>query len=140
METKPLIVERTYNAPVEKVWDAITDSTKMKSWYFDIDGFKPEVGTKFSFYAECDNVQYLHLCEVTEAEPQKKLTYSWKYADYPGESYVIWELFPEDGKTRLVLTHRGLETFPDHKDFTRNSFTEGWTYFLDTALNDFLEK
>lgn len=138
--TKPLVIERNYNAPVEKVWKALTDADKMRQWYFDLKDFKPEVGFKFQFYGECDDIQYLHICEVTEAEPEKKLTYSWKYRDYDGISYVTWELFPEGEGTKLILTHRGLETFPPHKDFTRESFTGGWTYFLGTALKEFLEK
>ena len=28
-------MERVYNAPVERVWSAITDKDQMKQWYFD---------------------------------------------------------------------------------------------------------
>ncbi len=35
-EDEPFIIERTYNAPVSKVWSAITDKDQMKQWYFDI--------------------------------------------------------------------------------------------------------
>jgi len=30
METQPFVIERTYNAPIAKVWQAITDNNKMK--------------------------------------------------------------------------------------------------------------
>lgn len=139
MQKEPLIIERTYNTQPEKVWEAITNADKMRQWYFDLEDFKPQVGFQFEFTAECDGVSYLHLCEVTEVEPGRKLTYSWKYRDYLGESYVTWQIFPEGDKTRLVLIHRGLETFPPHKDFTRESFTGGWNHFLGTALKEFLE-
>lgn len=139
MQTKPLVIERNYNAPVSKVWDAITNVDKMRQWYFDLEDFKPQIGFTFQFYGECDGEKYLHFCEVTEVESGRKITYSWKYRDYPGESYVTWELFPEGDTTKLVLTHKGLETFPALKDFTRGSFTEGWTHFLATALKSFLE-
>lgn len=139
MQTKPLVIERTYNAPVNKVWDAITNVNNMREWYFDLEDFKPEIGFTFEFIGECEGVKYLHLCEVTEVESGTKITYSWKYRDYPGSSYVTWELFPEGDSTKLILTHKGLDTFPPHKDFTRESFTGGWTHFLGTALKKFLE-
>lgn len=140
MQKQPLIIERTYKASVEKVWDAITNANKMRQWYFDLEDFKPEIGFKFEFSGECDGIKYLHECEVTEVEPGRKISYSWKYRDYPGESSVTWQLFPEGDETRLVLTHTGIETFPIHKDFTRESFTGGWTHFMGTALKEFLEK
>ncbi len=49
MHTFPFTIERIYNALIEKVWQAITDKDQMKQWYFDIAGFKPEVGFEFSF-------------------------------------------------------------------------------------------
>lgn len=140
MQTKPLVIERIYNASVDKVWNAITDVKKMREWYFDLEDFKPEIGFMFQFIGTCEGVDYLHLCEVTEVESGRKITYSWKYRDYEGQSYVTWELFPEGDTTKLVLTHKELDTFPAHKDFTRESFTGGWTYFLETALKEFLDK
>ncbi len=40
MKKEPLIVERTYAAPVQQVWDAITNPDKMRQWYFPMEGFK----------------------------------------------------------------------------------------------------
>ena len=40
---KKIVIERTYNAPVEKVWKAITDKEEMKQWYFDLDAFFHQV-------------------------------------------------------------------------------------------------
>ena len=45
----PIVVERIYNAPIEKVWKAITNSDDMRQWYFDLPGFKAEVGYEFQF-------------------------------------------------------------------------------------------
>jgi uncharacterized protein YndB with AHSA1/START domain len=135
----PLIIERTYNAPQEKVWRAITDVGQMRRWYFDLEDFRPEAGFTFEFSGQGDCGDYVHFCEVTEVEDGRKITYSWSYKDYEGMSYVTWELFPEGDKTRLVLTHTGLETFPPLKDFTRDSFTGGWTHFVHDALRKFLE-
>jgi uncharacterized protein YndB with AHSA1/START domain len=142
MSTEPFVIERTYDAPVERVWQAITDKHKMKQWYFDLADFKAEVGFEFSFTGGTPEKQYLHLCKVTEVEPGKKLTYSWKYEGYPGESFVTFELFPEGDGTRLKLTHRGLESFPHTEDgnFARESFAAGWTQIIGKNLKEFVEK
>ncbi len=136
---EPIIIERIFDAPVARVWQALTDSEQMKQWYFDIPNFKAEPGFEFSFSGGPEDRQYLHLCKVTEVIPNKKLVYSWRYDGYPGNSVVSFELFDEQGKTRLKLMHTGLETFVDHPDFARNNFVQGWTGFMDVELKKFLE-
>jgi uncharacterized protein YndB with AHSA1/START domain len=107
MQNEPFVIERTYNVPVDKVWQAITDKDKMKQWYFDLKEFKPEVGFEFQFTGGPPEKTYLHLCRITEVIPGKKLTHTWKYDGYAGESFVTFELFAEGDKTRLKLTHAG---------------------------------
>ena len=140
MKAEPFVIERTYNAPADKVWQAITDKDKMKQWYFDLKEFRPEVGFEFQFTGGSKEKSYLHLCKVTEVEAGKKLTHSWQYDGYPGESFVTWELFAEGDKTRVKLTHTGLETFPSEPDFARTSFEKGWTSIVGTSLKEYLEK
>ena len=141
MKAEPFVIERTYNAPIAKVWEAITDKDKMKQWYFDLADFKAEPGFEFEFYGGTEERKYRHLCRVTEAVREKKLTYSWKYDGFSGESFVTFELFDEGDKTRLKLTHAGLETFPaDQPDFARHNFEAGWTHIIGMSLPDFLEK
>jgi uncharacterized protein YndB with AHSA1/START domain len=141
MNAQPFVIERTYNASADAVWKAITDKQQMKEWYFDLEEFKAEKGFEFSFWGEDGDKKFLHLCRVTEVIPGKKLSYTWKYKDYPGESVVSFELIPEGDKTRLVLTHAGLETFPsEHSSFRRESFEKGWTEIIGTSLKKFLEK
>lgn len=140
MKAEPFVIERTLNASPQKVWEAITDRDKMKQWYFDIAEFRPEVGFEFTFNGGSEEKTYVHLCKVTKVEPGKTLQYSWRYQDYPGNSFVTFELFAEGNATRLKLTHEGLETFPtDNKDFARESFSAGWTYIIGTSIREFVE-
>jgi len=141
LKTEPLVIERTFDAPAEKIWKAITDKKEMKKWYFDLADFRPEIGFEFQFTGQGKKGEaYLHLCKVTEVVVQKKLTYSWSYKGIAGISYVTFELFPDGNKTKLKLTHKGLETFQtDNPDFARSSFTEGWTYIIRTSLENFLK-
>ncbi|MEO6037617.1 MAG: SRPBCC domain-containing protein [Saprospiraceae bacterium] len=142
MSNQPIIVERLLNAPASKVWKALTDKNEMKIWYFDLAEFKAEVGFTFQFMGgEEGGVRYLHLCEVTEVVPERKLTYSWRYDGYPGISQVSFELFEQGDQTLLTLTHTGLETFPQDKpDFAAKNFGAGWNHLIHTALKDYLEK
>ncbi len=136
----PIIVEETINAPAEKIWQALTNNEQMKHWYFNTD-FQPEVGHEFQFSGGKDDRTYLHLCRVTEVVPQRKLTHSWRYNGYDGESYVTFELLPEGESTKVKLTHQGLETFPsDNPDFAKENFVAGWTHIIKTSLKNFVEK
>jgi uncharacterized protein YndB with AHSA1/START domain len=136
----PVIIERTYSASVNKVWQAITDKEQIKQWYFDIAQFEPNPGFEFSFTGGTEEHSYLHLCKITEVIPYKKLAYSWRYDGYEGNSLVIFELVDEGGKTRLKLTHEGLETFPAHNpDFAKENVVKGWSYIVCTSLPSFVE-
>lgn len=142
MKQDSFIIERIYNASKEQVWKAITDKQEMKQWYFDLEEFKPEIGFEFRFKGGPeDGVQYLHICEITEVVFAKKLTYSWRYDGYEGISYVSFELYEEGNKTKLKLTHTGLETFPASvKDFAKENFIAGWNHIIGVSLKNYLEK
>ena len=142
MKSEPFVIERILNATPERVWKAITDKDQMKEWYFDLSAFKAELGFEFSFTGtNKEGVKYFHLCKIIEVIPQKKLSYSWRYDGFEGNSLVSFELFAEGENTRLLLTHTGLETFPaNNSSFARENFVEGWTYLIGTGLKEFVEK
>ena len=138
--TDSVVLERTYNAPVARVWKALTDADQMRVWYFDLKEFKPEVGFEFEFTVEHEGNRYHHLCKITEVIPQKKLAYTWRYADEEGNSLVTFELFAEGDKTRLKLTHEGIETFPKTPAYARKNFESGWLQLIGSELKEFVEK
>lgn len=138
MKNQPLIVEQEFNAPIALVWRALTEPELMKKWYFDIIGFEPKVGCKFHFEGGEKDKRYMHLCEVLEVIPEKKLKYTWTYEGYEGLSFVTFELSSLGEKTKVTLTHEGLETFT-HPDFIRENFVGGWEYLIHTSLKEYLE-
>ncbi len=137
----PLVVERSFNAPLDTVWKAITDVGHMKQWYFAaLESFRPEVGFETQFNVEHGGRNFLHIWKVTDVVPGKKITYSWRYGGYPGETFVTFELHSEGQKTKLKLTHDGLESFvpESHPELARENFVQGWTHYGE-ALEAFLE-
>ena len=138
MENEPLILEHEFDAPIELVWRAFTEKELMKKWFFDVSDFQPIVGFKFQFEGGEEDKRYVHLCEVIELVPLKKLKYSWKYEGYDGLSFVTYELSSVGDKTKVKLIHEGIETFTN-LDFVIGKFLEGWTYLLQVSLQEFLD-
>jgi uncharacterized protein YndB with AHSA1/START domain len=134
-----VVLERSLNAPVARVWKALPDADEMRIWYFDLKEFKPEVGFEFEFTFEHEGMKYHHLCKITEVAPPKRLAYTWRYEGHEGDSLVTFELVADGERTRLKLTHEGLETFPKLPSFARKNFMEGWTQIIGSSLKDFVE-
>ena len=138
----PIIVEQTYNASIDTVWNALTEIDQMRQWYFkNIPSFEPEVGFETQFNVQSEDRNFLHMWKVTEVVPLQKIKYNWKYENYPGDSYVVLELFKQGNATKLRLTHEVHESFPDDiPEFKRESGVKGWTFFIKQSLKEFLSK
>ena len=137
-----IIVKEEFDVPIKNVWNAITNVNEMKEWYYDIPEFITEVGFKFQFESgpEPDR-QYYHLCEIKDVEPGKKISYSWEYDGYPGTSIVLFKLENINGKTALMLEHKGVTSFPsDVPDLAFDNFIEGWNHIIHVSLKEYLEQ
>jgi len=52
---------------------------------------------------------------------------------------VVFELFEQDTLTKLRLTEKIKESFPeDIPEFSRASGVEGWKYFINESLKNYL--
>jgi uncharacterized protein YndB with AHSA1/START domain len=138
----PIELEHTFNAKAIDVWNALTQKDFMKQWYFSLEDFRAEKGFRFTFAGgPSPEKQYVHECEIQEAVPHQKLSYTWKYRGYPGSSLLTFTLIPQGKTTQLKLTHEGLESFPsDNPDFAKNNFEKGWDEIIHVNLKKFLEK
>jgi uncharacterized protein YndB with AHSA1/START domain len=142
MLTGVVVIERTFDAPVEKVWDAITNNEAMKQWYFKLPEFKAEVGFEFEFEGIKPNKgTVLHKCRVTEVIFGQKLAYTWQYEEYKGISTVAIELWAEGKQTKLRLTHSGLDSFIVNNDpaLDARNFAAGWGDIIGRSLKEFVE-
>ena len=137
-----VVVKQKINAPLEQVWNAITDKNAVKEWYFDIPDFNAAENSVFSFYGGSEDEQYHHLCEVVENVPQKKFKHTWTYPEISKEKTIVrWELEPDGEGTVVNLTHKGLENF-EHlgNDFQVESFENGWNGIIGKSLKEYVEK
>ncbi len=139
---EPIVVEQIFNAPISVVWKAITDTDQMRRWFFEtMTNFEPAVGFQTQFNVRVEDQDYPHQWKVTDVVPEKRIVYDWRYGGYPGNSSVTWELSETLNGTKLTLTHKGIETFPqDDPMFSRESGQAGWGYFLHESLKAFLER
>ncbi len=129
------------NAPLDKVWNAITNKEQMKNWYFDVPDFESKIGNNFSFYGGDENEEYHHFCEIVDLIPNEKLKHSWTYPEISKEKTLVkWELKPENEGTIVTLTHKGLEAF-EHlgENFKIHSFRKGWEDIVGKSLKEFVE-
>jgi uncharacterized protein YndB with AHSA1/START domain len=131
---EPLVKEVVLDASVSRVWKALTDKDELKQWCFEMEAFQPEVGFEFRFYGEKDGYKFLHLCKVLEVEVEKKMKWLWSYKDVSGDTYVTFELFPQGNKTKLRLSHEGLEKLPQDENYAKQNFAEGWNMILGRLL------
>ncbi|MCP4976761.1 MAG: SRPBCC domain-containing protein [Maribacter sp.] len=139
--TDPLVVvEHSFNTSMQKVWSAITDLDEMRQWYFDqLEDFRPKVGFRTQFVVQVEDRVFTHLWEVTQVIPQRKITYNWKYLEYPGSGDVSFELLPGQDHVIVRLDVRVIDDFPDDiPEFKRESWVQGWEYFIGQNLKEYL--
>lgn len=137
-----VVVKQRVEAPVDKVWNALTDKNQMKEWYFDIPDFDLNVHQEFNFYEPGGAQKFRHHGEILEVIPKQKLKHTWSYPEISREKTIVrWELEPDNGGTVVTLTHKGLENLTHlGSDFQKESFENGWTELVTENLKEFVEQ
>lgn len=102
---------RYYEASQDAIWEAITDSVALSSWFMEAD-FKPEVGYRFTFK---DKPQggwdgLLH-GEVLKVDQPVQLEYTWAGSQMTSITIVKWQLRSQGQGTMLELEHSGFDGF-----------------------------
>lgn len=97
--------------PPEKVWRALTVPELLAAWLMPND-IEARPGVRFAFRENGETSAPIE-CEVLEAEPFRRLIYSWRDEEAREKaltSTVTFELCRAVGGTRLRITHSGMET------------------------------
>ncbi len=133
-------LERVLDAPVETVWRYLTEAELRSQWFMGGTDARPD--SEFELLNDHDNLS------------EDDVPYPADYAQYKGTSWhekvvrfdpprllettfqsgkngrVTFELFPEGDRTRIVLTHSGIESPSGFQDFG-----SGWNSHL-TVLEE----
>jgi uncharacterized protein YndB with AHSA1/START domain len=130
--TRSIVVERTMPHPPEKVWRALTEAQLVSEWLMKTD-LQPVVGHRFNFRSEPMNGwNGVTDCVVLEAEPPRRLVYSWcasgEQAETGIKSVVTWTLTPTAGGTHLHMEHAGFRA--DDEGFYQGA-SYGWPKMVE---------
>ena len=137
-------IEKNYTAPIDLVWQAITDRAMMKEWYFDFaEDFKLEPGAVFEWKAgDTENNQWLHRGKMLEIIPNQKLVHTWEYPGYSGTSTLTWNLLKiDDVTTHVTLIHEFTVPFDmTIPELKKENFEMGWKHIINISLQDYLSQ
>ncbi|MEQ8766657.1 MAG: SRPBCC domain-containing protein [Planctomycetota bacterium] len=95
-------------APVERVYQMLTDAEALRLWLEAESKLEPKSGSAFSL--EWNNSpagREVVRGEVLKAEPNKRLWLSWRLASLPATTRLDIRVSGEDGKTVLEAVHDG---------------------------------
>ena len=136
-DSDAIVQEYEYPHPIESVWTAITDADAISQWLMVTNGFKPQVGAKFTLSqpgADWGNVEG----EVLEVDEPNRIRYTW--TNGPGfKTTVTLSLESTTGGTRLRLEHAGFERV-ERKEQFRPGAEWGWKQFLGENLPAVLDQ
>jgi uncharacterized protein YndB with AHSA1/START domain len=133
-------LERLLNAPVETVWRYLTEAELRRQWFMG--GTDATAGGEFDLIVDHDNLSEQDVPYPDDYASSKGMTFTEKVIRFEPPRLlettfqggkggrVTYELIPERGGTRLVLTHSGI-TSPTGAQ----SFGGGWNSHL-TVLQE----
>ncbi|MCA9867936.1 MAG: SRPBCC domain-containing protein [Anaerolineales bacterium] len=148
-EGRPLVITRLLDAPVDRVWRALTEPEQVKRWWGPEHFTSPaaeidlRVGGKYLFaMRDPEGKDYWTTGTYREIVPRKRLVYTDSFADaegnvispvdygmsedFPLAATVVIELEEQDGRTRLTTTHSGMP-----RDEMFEYARSGWSTSLD---------
>ncbi len=120
-EARTILLRRTYPAPIEDVWDAITDPDRIGRWFMPVTGdFR--LGGHYQVEGNAGG-------EILQCEPPRLLKVSWIFGDAePGSSEVEVRLAasPDGGGTAFELAHSAVVDPKMWGEFGPGAVGVGW--------------
>lgn len=128
-------LERMLDAPVETVWRYLTQADLREQWFMGGTDAKPD--SEFELLIDHDKLSDEDVPYPESHAAHKGMAWHEKVLRFDpprllettfqgGKGGIVtYELFPEAGKTRLVLTHSGITSPTGFQDFGG-----GWTSHL----------
>ena len=134
MSTLTLKTTITFKAPIDKVWQGLTDPAMVKEYFFGT-GLKSDwqVGGPITFSGEWEGYKYEDGGIILDIDPPKLLKYTY-WSSMMGlenkpENYynITYDLSENGGVTTLVITQDGVKNQEavDHSEQNWKSVFEG---------------
>lgn len=124
-EGQTVALRRTYDAPIEDVWDAITNPDRITRWFLPVTG-DLRLGGTYQLKGNAGG-------EILRCEPPQLLKVTWVYGDNPTEadvSEVEARLTPVNGRTVLELEHAAVVDPKFWAEFGPGAVGVGWDLTL----------
>lgn len=130
-----LRLERSFDAPRERVFAAWTDPELLRRWWaagpdWDTPDAQVDlrVGGRYRLSMRNPESGDVHTVagEYAEIAPPERLVYTWAWEGMGGDSRVEVEFLAEGERTTVVVTHTGLAD-----DTDRHNHAHGWNACLD---------
>ncbi len=131
-----LQIERTFDAPVERVFEAWTSEEVLRRWLHGMPGWETptaevdlRVGGRIRIVMRdpSDGTEAGATGEYRVVEPPHRLVFTWVWDDQPDRQQVIELEFSErGGGTAVLMTNSSIPT-----DERRESQQRGWTVCFD---------
>jgi uncharacterized protein YndB with AHSA1/START domain len=118
-----------YNAPIEKVWNAVSTSEGIAAWFMP-NNFHPEVGHEFHLQSPFGPSP----CKVIQLDPPHRLSFTWDT-----DGWIVTFLLKEmEGKTEFTLIHGGwkqpdtiLPKANEKASVIRDRMNHGWIKIIE---------
>jgi uncharacterized protein YndB with AHSA1/START domain len=145
MNGPTLTIERTYEAPAQRVFDAFTSEEVMRRWWHAGPDWKtPEATVDLRIGGEVRVVMgnphsdtwYGGGGVYTEIDPPRRLAFTWTWDDDDEhvEQLIVIDFDESNGSTRVTFRHENLWS----QDAVR-SHDEGWNLAFDNLERELRE-
>jgi uncharacterized protein YndB with AHSA1/START domain len=134
--TRVLRIERTFDAPIERVFEAWTSEEVLRRWLHGMPGWETPTalvdlrvgGTiRIVMRDPTDGTEAGAAGEYSVVEPPRRLVFTWVWDDQPDQPQLIELEFSErDGRTTVLMTNSAIST-----DRRLESQERGWQHCYD---------
>jgi uncharacterized protein YndB with AHSA1/START domain len=124
------------NAPIQKVWAAVSTAEGIAAWFMPPSNFEPVVGHEFELQAGPFGNSP---CKVTDVNPPSRLSFNW------GKDWTLtFELSELGEQTEFTLIHGGWDIdkvteFGEEHEIVRSRMSEGWAGMSHGKLRAYIE-
>ena len=118
-------LRRTYDAPIDDVWDAITDPDRLGRWFLPVSG-DLRLGGRYQLEGNAGG-------EILRCEPPRLLTVSWIFGEPAQDSFSEVEVRlseAAEGGTLLQVDHVATVDAPRWTEFGPGAVGVGWDLIL----------